>query len=180
MDFTLLFITVNKYRFCISVIGYINVQIIGISNKKINIGRSLQMIQLVSFNSSCCFSMSSLSQVHDQMSQSSYLQNAEAQTSFARERFCLVGIKPTLYLRKRETHSIFTHDCSSSVHKSHRGSQTYSFSKKRAVLWALKPSFSSKSRTFWANSLIFRLSLLYLQRDHTRHVFLKNTIIHFL
>ncbi len=31
--FTLLFIyfiTVNKYRFCISVIGYINVQIIGI------------------------------------------------------------------------------------------------------------------------------------------------------
>ncbi len=36
-DFTLLFIyfiTVNKYRFCISVIGYINVQIIGI-------GRSL-------------------------------------------------------------------------------------------------------------------------------------------
>ncbi len=35
MDFTLLFIyfiTVNKYRFCISVIGYINVQIIG--NKK--------------------------------------------------------------------------------------------------------------------------------------------------
>ncbi len=35
--FTLLFInfiTVNKYRFCISVIGYINVQIIGISTKK--------------------------------------------------------------------------------------------------------------------------------------------------
>ncbi len=33
MDFTQLFIyfiTVNKYRFCISVIGYINVQIIGI------------------------------------------------------------------------------------------------------------------------------------------------------
>ncbi len=32
--FTLLFmyfITVNKYRFCISVIGYINMQIIGIS-----------------------------------------------------------------------------------------------------------------------------------------------------
>ncbi len=28
------FITVNKYRFCISVIGYINVQIIGIGNKK--------------------------------------------------------------------------------------------------------------------------------------------------
>ncbi len=25
------FITVNKYRFCISVIGYINMQIIGIS-----------------------------------------------------------------------------------------------------------------------------------------------------
>ncbi len=42
MDFTLLFtnfITVNKYRFCISVIGYIIIQIIG--NKKINIGRSL-------------------------------------------------------------------------------------------------------------------------------------------
>jgi len=44
--FTLLFmyfITVNKYRFCISVIGYINIQIIGISigSKKINIGRSL-------------------------------------------------------------------------------------------------------------------------------------------
>ncbi len=44
MDFTLLFIyfiTVNKYRFFISVIGYINVQIIGIGYKKINIGRSL-------------------------------------------------------------------------------------------------------------------------------------------
>ncbi len=46
--FTLLyiyFITVNKYRFCISVIGYINVQIIGIGigYKKINIGRSLVM-----------------------------------------------------------------------------------------------------------------------------------------
>ncbi len=42
--FTLLFmyfIAVNKYRFCISVIGYINVQIIGIGSKKINIGRSL-------------------------------------------------------------------------------------------------------------------------------------------
>ncbi len=42
--FTLLFIyfiTVNKYRFCISVIGYINVQVIGIGYKKINIGRSL-------------------------------------------------------------------------------------------------------------------------------------------
>ncbi len=35
--FTLLFIyfiTVNKYRFCISVIGYINIQIIGIGYKK--------------------------------------------------------------------------------------------------------------------------------------------------
>ncbi len=43
-SFTLLFIyfiTENKYRFCISVIGYINVQIIGIGYKKINIGRSL-------------------------------------------------------------------------------------------------------------------------------------------
>ncbi len=28
------FITVNKYRFCISVIGYINVQSIGIGYKK--------------------------------------------------------------------------------------------------------------------------------------------------
>ncbi len=28
------FITANKYRFCISVIGYINIQIIGIGNKK--------------------------------------------------------------------------------------------------------------------------------------------------
>ncbi len=28
------FIKVNKYRFCISVIGYINVQIIGIGYKK--------------------------------------------------------------------------------------------------------------------------------------------------
>ncbi len=28
------FITVNKYRFCISVIGYINIQIIGIGYKK--------------------------------------------------------------------------------------------------------------------------------------------------
>ncbi len=37
------FITVNKYRFCISVIGYINMQIIGIGYKKINIGRSLIM-----------------------------------------------------------------------------------------------------------------------------------------
>ncbi len=34
MDFTY-FITVNKYRFCISVIGYINVQIIGIGYKKL-------------------------------------------------------------------------------------------------------------------------------------------------
>ncbi len=37
MDFTLLFmyfITVNKYRFCISVIRYINKQIIGIGYKK--------------------------------------------------------------------------------------------------------------------------------------------------
>ncbi len=45
--FTLLFIyfiTVNKYRFCISVIRYINVQIIGIGYKKINIGRSLLKI----------------------------------------------------------------------------------------------------------------------------------------
>ncbi len=44
--FTLLliyFITVNKYRFCISVIGYINVQIIGIGYKKIYIGRSLMV-----------------------------------------------------------------------------------------------------------------------------------------
>ncbi len=32
------FITVIKYRFCISVIGYINMQIIGIGYKKINIG----------------------------------------------------------------------------------------------------------------------------------------------
>ncbi len=39
--FTLLFIyfiTVNKYRFCISVIGYINMQIIGIGyNKSISV-----------------------------------------------------------------------------------------------------------------------------------------------
>jgi len=35
------FITVNKYGFCISVIGYINMQIIGIGYKKIYIGRSL-------------------------------------------------------------------------------------------------------------------------------------------
>ncbi len=47
--FTLLFIyfiTVNKYRFCISVIGYINMQIIGIviGYKKIYIGRSLRQI----------------------------------------------------------------------------------------------------------------------------------------
>ncbi len=37
------FITVNKYRFCISVIRHINMQIIGISigYKKINISRSL-------------------------------------------------------------------------------------------------------------------------------------------
>ncbi len=45
-SFTLLFIdfiTVNKYRFCISVIGYINVQIIGIGYKKINISRSLDV-----------------------------------------------------------------------------------------------------------------------------------------
>ncbi len=37
MDFTQLFIyfiSVNKYRFCILVIGYINMQIIGISYKK--------------------------------------------------------------------------------------------------------------------------------------------------
>ncbi len=36
------FITVNEYRFCISVIGYINMQIIGIGYKKIYIGWSLQ------------------------------------------------------------------------------------------------------------------------------------------
>ncbi len=37
------FITVNKYRYCISVIEYINMQIIGIGigYKKINIGQSL-------------------------------------------------------------------------------------------------------------------------------------------
>ncbi len=49
MDFTLLFIyfiTVNKYRFCISVIGYINMQIIGIGYKKINIGLSLVEMQI--------------------------------------------------------------------------------------------------------------------------------------
>ncbi len=41
------FITVNKYRFCISVIGYINMQIMGIGYKKIYIGRSLfTMIQI--------------------------------------------------------------------------------------------------------------------------------------
>ncbi len=34
------FITVNKYRFCISVIGNINMQIIGIGNKT-NIYRSI-------------------------------------------------------------------------------------------------------------------------------------------
>ncbi len=42
--FTLLFIyfiTVNKYRFCISVIGYINIQIIGIGTKKKNQYRSI-------------------------------------------------------------------------------------------------------------------------------------------
>ncbi len=33
-EWTSLFITVNKYRFCISVIGYINMQIIGIGSKK--------------------------------------------------------------------------------------------------------------------------------------------------
>ncbi len=47
MDFTLLFvyfITVNTFRFCISVIGYINLQIIGVGYKKINIGRSPIMI----------------------------------------------------------------------------------------------------------------------------------------
>ncbi len=32
-EWTSLFITVNKYRFCISVIGYINIQIIGIGYK---------------------------------------------------------------------------------------------------------------------------------------------------
>ncbi len=53
MDFTLLFIffiTVNKYRFCISVIGNINMQIIGICYKKINIGRSLYDIYRTPFN----------------------------------------------------------------------------------------------------------------------------------
>ncbi len=38
--FTLLFIhfiTVNKYRFCISVIGYINMQIIGTKQKSISV-----------------------------------------------------------------------------------------------------------------------------------------------
>ncbi len=43
------FITVNKYQFCISVIGYINMQIIGIGNKKIYIGRSLILRQYYSF-----------------------------------------------------------------------------------------------------------------------------------
>ncbi len=41
------FITVNKYWFFISVIGYINMQIIGIGNKKINIGPSLQKIYIL-------------------------------------------------------------------------------------------------------------------------------------
>ncbi len=40
------FITVNKYRFCISVIRYINVQIIGIGNTKIYICRSLDFLIL--------------------------------------------------------------------------------------------------------------------------------------
>ncbi len=51
--FTLLFIyfiTVNKYRFCISFIEYINVQIIGIGYEKINIGRSLFKTQTVVMN----------------------------------------------------------------------------------------------------------------------------------
>ncbi len=63
--FTLLFIyfiTVNKYRFCISVIGYINVQIIGIgfgNKKKINIGRSLiqSAFRLYIFTASMCVSL---------------------------------------------------------------------------------------------------------------------------
>ncbi len=48
--FTLLyiyFITVNKYWFCILVIGYINIQIIGIGYKKINIGQSLIELNIV-------------------------------------------------------------------------------------------------------------------------------------
>ncbi len=50
MNFTLLFIyfiKVNKYRFCLSVIGYINIQIFGIGYKKIYIGRSLVIIIIV-------------------------------------------------------------------------------------------------------------------------------------
>lgn len=40
---------------------------------------------------------------------------------------------------------------------------THSFSSSRCELWALKPSFSSRSLIFWATSLMLRLSLLYLR-----------------
>ncbi len=51
------FITVNKYQFCISVIGYINMQIIGIGigYKKINIGRSLVLRSVcIDWFALCC------------------------------------------------------------------------------------------------------------------------------
>ncbi len=56
MDFNLLFIyfiTVNKYWFCISVIGYINVQSIGIGYKKINIDRVRHFDHLSSYFTPC-------------------------------------------------------------------------------------------------------------------------------
>ncbi len=62
--FTLLFIyfiTVNKYRFCISVIGYINVQIIGIGiGYKKYIDQSLVKIHYVFKNNSYVLERSTL------------------------------------------------------------------------------------------------------------------------
>ncbi len=83
--FTLLFIyfiTVNKYRFCISVIGYINVQIICIGSKKsISVDhkffpstcpstgvRLLCLICVIKVKSSCMYFYSALNNIDCQSS----------------------------------------------------------------------------------------------------------------
>lgn len=60
---------------------------------------------------------------------------------------------------------------------------THSFSSSRWELWTLKPSFSSRSLTFWARSLMLRLSLLYLRHwrenknwDLQYHKMLESTV----
>lgn len=140
-------------------------------------------------------------QVHEM----TYLQNEEAVTFSVRDRFCLVGMRPTLYLMWKNSNNNRLIKCelnkTTNWNMNFRAStiniqqspwystnvvllnmlfsrrlsqrritkeETYSFSSSRCVHWALKPSFSSRSLIFWAKSLTFRLSLLYLKhrRQH--------------